>query len=157
PSITITYEPAPGGGGGGTPPAGDPPATGGGPPTGGTGGATSTPLATARFTGSKTSAGVNRERRFTFTFLAPAGTTGTATFASTAKVKIAAKRKLTLLRAPFTVPAAGKVTVKGRLSKKTYATLRLNRKIRTKVTVTLRNAAGQSSTASTTLTLSAPR
>ncbi|MFA9270715.1 MAG: hypothetical protein ACEQSX_08150 [Baekduiaceae bacterium] len=70
---------------------------------------------------------------------------------------VAAKRKITLSRTAFTVPASGRASLKVRLSRKAYATLRRNRRIRTKVTVTLRDGIGRTSTATTSLTLTTPR
>ena len=53
-------------------------------------------------------------------------------------------------------PAGGKVTLKLTLSKRNLRILKLNRKIRTRVTVILTNAARLKSTASKTITLKAP-
>jgi len=64
---------------------------------------------------------------------------------------------VTLARRSFTTPAAGKVTLRMRLSKRSFRILRLNRTIRTRVTVTLKNSAGLTSTASKVVTLKAPR
>jgi hypothetical protein len=50
----------------------------------------------------------------------------------------------------------GKVTLRLRLSKRSFRILRLNRSIRTRVTVILKNSAGLTSTASKRVTLKAP-
>ena len=65
--------------------------------------------------------------------------------------------RVTLATRSFTVPASGNVTLTIRLSRKNFRILQLNRKIRTRVTATLRSAAGLTSTASKTITLRAPR
>ena len=113
--------------------------------------------AKARFAGSKSSIRVDREGRFKFTFGAAAGLTGSASFTSAKKVRVSAKRKaVTLAAKSFTVPADGKVTLKLTLSKKNLRILKLSRTISTRVTVTLKNAAGLKSTASKPVTLKAP-
>jgi Ca2+-binding RTX toxin-like protein len=92
------------------------------------------------FAGSKKTVRVARSGRFNYGFKAGAGLKGKAVFR-----KLATKS--------FTVPGSGRVTLKMRLSAKKLALLRRSGKIKTKVTVTLRNGAGASSAASTTLTL----
>ena len=125
----------------------------GGPPGGG---GVRVP-AQARFAGSKSSIRVDRKGRFTFTFGAAAGLTGSASFTSATKVRVSTKRKaITLATKSFTVPTGGKVTLKITLSKKNVRILKLNRKIRTRVTVILKNSARLKSTASKTVTLKAP-
>ena len=62
-------------------------------------------------------------------------------------------RRVTLARKSFTVPAAGKVTMRVKLSRKNLRILRRNRRITVRVTVKLRSAAGLSSTATRRLTL----
>ena len=100
---------------------------------------------------------VNRKRRFSFSFHADAGLTGAAVFKSVKAVSVSRKRVVALARKSFTVPAGRKVTLRIRLSKKNYRILKRNRTIRTRVTVTLKNAAGLTSTASKTIRLKAPR
>jgi 6-phosphogluconolactonase (cycloisomerase 2 family) len=113
--------------------------------------------AKATFAGSKSSISVDRKGRFTFTFGAAAGLTGSASFESATKVRVSAKRKaVTLAAKSFTVPAGGKVTLKLTLSKRNLRILKLNHKIRTRVTVMLKNAAQLKSTASKTVALKAP-
>ena len=64
-----------------------------------------------------------------------------------------AAKPFTLTAKPFTVPDNGNVTLKMQLSKKQLATLRRNRRIETRLTVTLKDAAGRSSVASATVVL----
>ena len=66
------------------------------------------------------------------------------------------KKKVTLAKKSFTVPSTGKVTLKIKLTRKTYRIVKLNREIRARVTVTLTNAAGLTSKASKKITLKAP-
>jgi hypothetical protein len=94
-----------------------------------------------------------RRGRFTYSFRASAGLRGSASFASIAKVKVSARRKVTLARKSFTVPAGGKVTLRIKLSKRSLRILRRNRRIKLRVTIKLRNAAGLTSTATSKLTL----
>src|SRR5262249_54989748 len=113
--------------------------------------------AKARFAGSKSSIRVDRKGRFTFTFGAAAGLTSSAGFESATKVRVSAKRKaVTLAAKSFTVPASGKVTLNLTLSKRSLRILKLNHKIRTRVTVMLKNAAQLKSTATKTVTLETP-
>ena len=134
-------------------------AAGGG---GGGGGATTAPrLARARFSGSKSVIRVNRGGGFMFTFLAGDAVAGRATFTSVRKLRVsrerAASRRVVLARKPFAVRPGGTVRLAVKLSRASRRILRLNRTITTRVTVTLRNAAGSTSTASRKLTLEAPR
>ena len=137
PSITVIY----------TPPTGGP----------GPGGTTPTPPAKASFAGSKSSIRVSRNRVFKFAFGAGANLTGMAVFRSADRVRVSARRRVTLAREPFTSPASGRVRLRVKLSKKNFRILKRNRKIRTRVTVTLTNSAGLSSTASKVIVLKAPR
>ncbi len=97
-------------------------------------------LAKASFAGSKKTVKVNRRGRFSYAFRAGAGLKGKAVFKGVAKKS-------------FTTPAGGKVTLKMALTRAKLAQLRRKRKIRTKLTVTLRDGAGGSSVASKTVTL----
>ena len=106
------------------------------PPGGGGGGGV---VAKASFAGSKKVVKVSRTGRFTYSFRGGAGLRGKAVFR-----KLAAKS--------FTVPGSGKVTLKMKLTRKKLALLRRQRRIKTKLTVTLRNTTGGSSTASKTVT-----
>jgi Ca2+-binding RTX toxin-like protein len=96
--------------------------------------------AKANLAGSKKTVKVSRRGRFSYSFKAGAGLKGKAVFR-----KVATKS--------FTVPGSGKVTLKMRLSAKKLALLRRAGKIKTKVTVTLKDGAGGSSVASKALTL----
>jgi Ca2+-binding RTX toxin-like protein len=97
-------------------------------------------VAKASFAGSKKTVKVNRRGRFSYSFRAGAGLRGKAVFR-----KLATKS--------FKVPASGKVTLKMALTRKQRALLRRAGRIRTKVTVTLKDGAGGSSRASAKLTL----
>jgi hypothetical protein len=117
--------------------------------------------AKAKLGGCKSSR-VSRKRRFKCRVRATPGLRGRAVFRSVKRVRVSRrrgsrKRKVTLARKSFTVPASGRVTLRVRLSKRSFKILVLNRKIRTRATVTLRNAAGRKSTARKTITLRAPR
>jgi subtilisin family serine protease len=94
-----------------------------------------------------------RRGRFTYSFRATRGTSGSASFTSVKKVRVSARRKVTLARKSFSVPGSGKVTLRIKLSKKNLRILRRNRKIQLRVTVKLVDAAGLTSTAKSTLTL----
>jgi hypothetical protein len=83
---------------------------------------------------------VNRRGRFSYGFKAGAGLRGKAVF-----------RKLA--QKSFRAPASGRVTLKMRLTRKKLALLHKKRKIKTRVTVTLRDGTGGSSVAFTTVTL----
>lgn len=120
-------------------------------------GLTPGPPAKASFSGSKTSIRVSRKRSFKFSFRATASLKGTAVFESVKKVRTSRRAKVKLVQKSFTVPASGKVTLRLKLSKKAFRILKLNRTILTRVTVSLRNAAGLSSKASKQITLKAPK
>ena len=113
--------------------------------------------AAASFAGSKGTIRVDRKGRFRFSFNAIPGLAGKAVLKSVGKVRVSRKARVTLTRRSFTVPASGKVTLEIRLSKKNFRILKLNRKIRTRMTVKLTNAAGLSSTAGKKITLKAPK
>ena len=95
--------------------------------------------AKANFAGSKRIVKVNRRGRFSYSFRGGAGLRGKAVFG-----KLATKS--------FRVPGSGKVKLNVQLARKKLALLRRKRKIKAKVTVTLRDAAGGSSKASAKLT-----
>ena len=95
--------------------------------------------AKASFAGSKKTVKVNRRGRFTYSFRGGAGLRGKAVFG-----KLATKS--------FRVPGSGRVKLTVTLTRKKLALLRRKRKIMAKVTVTLRDAAGNSSRASKTVT-----
>ena len=118
-----------------------------------------TPPAEASFDGAKSSIRVNRKRRFEFTFHATPGLAGSASFKSVRKIRVSQnrKKKVTLAKKSFTVPATGKVTLKIKLARKAFRIVKLNREIRVRVTVTVENAAGLTSKSSKKITLKAPR
>jgi Ca2+-binding RTX toxin-like protein len=118
----------------------------------GGGGAGGSP-AKASFAGSKRSVKVSRNGRFSYSFRSGAGLRGKAVFRSANKVRTSRRARVTLASKSFKAPSSRKVTLKIKLSRKSLAILRRNRKIKTKVTVTLKNAAGLSSVASTTVML----
>lgn len=109
--------------------------------------------AKASFASSKRSIKVSRSGRFSYSFRAGARLSGKAVFRSVKKVRTSRRARVTLAAKSFKVPGSGKVTLKIKLSPKKLAILRRNRRIKTRVTVTLKNAAGRSSVASTTVTL----
>ena len=114
----------------------------------GTDAANTTAPARASFAGSKSSIRVDRRGRFRFSFHAGPALTGRAVFQSV--------RRVTLARRSFTVPASGRVTLRIKLSRRGLRTLKLQRKIGTRVTVRLENAAGLTSTATKKVVLNAP-
>src|SRR5262245_35091127 len=116
-----------------------------------------TPPAAASFAGSPSTITVSRKRKFKFTFHGTPRLTGKAAFKSLRKVRVSRYQKVTLATKAFTVPASGEVTLSIRLSKKKFRILTLNRKIRTRLTATLENTAGLTSTASKKVTLKAPK
>ena len=109
--------------------------------------------AKAGFKGSKRKIKVSRSGRFSYSFRAGARLAGKISFRSGKKVRVSRKARVTLARKSFRAPRSGKVKLKMKLSRKNLRTLRRNRRIKTKVTVTLKNAAGRTSVASTTATL----
>jgi thermitase len=90
---------------------------------------------------------VSRRGVFAYSFRATPGLTGRATFKARRKT-VAAKR--------FTVRPGGKVTVKARLSKKRLRALRRKGKLVLRVSVLVRNSAGQA-TATRKLVLKPPK
>ena len=124
--------------------------------TTGGGSSTTTPPpaapAKADLSGAKRSIRVRRGR-FSYTFRAGAALKGSSSFKSIKAVRVSARRKVTLASKAFAVPSSGKVTLRIKLSRKNLRILKLNRRIKLRVTVKLRNAAGLSSTATRTLTL----
>ena len=127
------------------------------------GGTAQPPAAPARasFAGSRSAITVDRKRRFSFSFRAAPGLTGTATFRSASPIRVSRatrrKQRLTLAIRSFSVSPSGRVTLRIRLSRQRFRILQLNRKIRTRLTVTLGNAAGLTSTAGKQITLEAPK
>ena len=114
------------------------------------------PPAKASFAGTRSSIQVGRNRRFTFSFRAGPALTGVAAFDSIGTVRVSRRARVRLARKTFTVPASGRVRLTIRLSRKNFRILKLNRRIRTRVTVTLANARGLTSTARKNIRLKAP-
>ena len=133
-----------------------PPGGGDGGGGGGGGGGTGAAPAKASFAGSRRSIKVSRRGRFNYSFRARARLSGKAVFRSAKKVRISRRARVKLAAKSFTVPGTGRVKLKMKLSRKKLAILRRNKRIKTRVTVTLKNAAGRSSVASTTVTLKRP-
>jgi hypothetical protein len=103
----------------------------------------------ANLAGVKKTIRVKRNRRFKISFRAAPGLKGTARFRRVKNVRVPRK--------PFTVPASGKVTLRYRLSRKSFRALKRKRRAKTRVTVTLRNFAGLTSKATKKVTLKAPK
>lgn len=115
----------------------------------------------ASFEGSASTITVNRRGGFRFTFGAAQGLTGRATFETVGTMRASRKgnrrKRLTLARMAFTVRPGGTVAVGGRLSKESFRVLKLKGRVPTRVTVTLQDAAGLTTTTSRTISLEAPR
>ncbi len=109
------------------------------------------------FAASKKSIVVGSSGRFAYTLRAEPGLTGTISLRSVAKVKVSAKRQISLGTKRFTVPTSGTVKVRWTLSRKNLQILKRSRRIKFRATVGLRNAAGIASSGATTLTLERPR
>jgi len=136
------------------PPGGGPGTTGGGggPVTTGATAPARLSLARASSHGSVSHRHARRGR-FRFRFRAPAGATGRASFATVSRVRVSARRRVTVARRSFTVPATGKVTLRIKLSRRNLRILRRNRRLKLRVTIRLANRAGQTSTATSRLYL----
>ena len=136
------------------------PATGGGAGSDGPAGVTA-PSPAASFAGSRSVIAVDRRGRFRFVFHATEARTGRATFGSVGKIRVSrkskARKRVALARRSFAVLPGGKVTLRLRLSRANLRILTLNRRISTRITVTLENAAGVTTTSSRKITLKAPR
>lgn len=109
------------------------------------------------FAASRRTITVSRSGRFSYSFAAGSGLTGTIGFRSIGKVRVSARRRISLGTLRFTVPASGIATVRVKLSRKNLRILRRNKRIGFRATVTLRNAAGASRSGTATLTLRRPR
>jgi polyhydroxybutyrate depolymerase len=94
--------------------------------------------AAASFTSSPNSRRVSKTGRFTYTFRATPGRSGTAKLTSTRSVKVGAKRrKIKLPPASFTSPANGTVKLKLKLSRKNLKALKAHTSLPFKVSVTI--------------------
>lgn len=130
---------------------------GGGGGVGGGAGSSTIPPAKASFAGSKSSISVSRKHKFKFGFHAVPGLGGNAVFTSVKRGPGQPQEGVTLARKSFKVPVSGKVTLQIKLLRKAFRILKLNGKIRTRATITLKNAAGLTSQASKKITLKAPK
>ena len=141
------------------------PSTGGGGGTGGgapvLAGAPVLPPAPASFAGSKSVIAVDRDGSFVFTFRGGDALAGRADFDFVGRVRVSrrskGRRRVPLARRPFTVLPGGQVTLEIQLSRESLRILTLNRRLATRVTVVVRNAAGLTSTATRRITLEAPQ
>ncbi|HKF80055.1 MAG TPA: S8 family serine peptidase [Thermoleophilaceae bacterium] len=119
-----------------------------------------TPPGKAGFEDSKRSIRVSRTWRFSFTFTAASGLTGRITLKTVRRVRPrnrGRKRRATFANKTFTVPVSGKVKVRFKLSRRNRRILKRYGKLRTSVTVKLRNSADLTSTAKLRITLKAPK
>ena len=108
------------------------------------------------FASGKRSIKVSKTGRFSYSFRAEKGLTGTIGLRSASKVGVGARRWISLGARDFRVPADGIVKVSWKLSRKNLKVLKVSRRIRFHATATLRNAAGQATSGATTLTLRKP-
>jgi subtilisin family serine protease len=100
---------------------------------------------------------VSRKGLLVYRFRATPGLRGDALFRTRQKAVVSRKAHVTVGRKTFAVGSTGKVTVKLKLSKRKLRILRRNERLLLKVTVTVRNSAGLTSTATKRLTLKAPK
>ena len=126
-----------------TPPSVNPPQTTTAPPA-----TTPTPPAKPNLSGAPKAVRASKRRVFKYTFKATPGLTGKASFRTRTKL-VGSKT--------FTVPSTGRVTVKVRLSKKSFRLLRRKGKLALTARVTVSNAASLSASATKRLTLKPPR
>ncbi len=105
------------------------------------------------FAASKRTITVGKSGRFSYSFAAEAGLTGTIGFESLAKVRVSARRRISLGTMGVTVPPSGIATVQVKLSRKNQRVLKRLKRIKFRATVTLRNAPGISRSGTTTFTL----
>ena len=130
------------------------------PPTpllSGGGGLTGTaPLLPPSFASSKRTIKVGKSGRFSYSLEAQAGLSGTIGLRSASKVRMTARRRISLGTKSFSVPDNGIVKVSWKVSRKGMKALKLNRSIRFRATATVRNTAGKTASGSTTLTLRKP-
>jgi len=111
------------------------------------------PLDLAIFTKSPKSLRVSTTGRFTYTFVATPGRSGTIRLASTKKVKIGAKKRtLEIPARSFSAPAGGTVNTTFKLSAKNLAALKHTTSLPFKVTATVTRT-----TFTTKLTLKPPK
>jgi plastocyanin len=112
--------------------------------------------ATPSFAGSRRSVRVGRSGRFSYTFRAERGLSGTLALRSVSRVNVGTKRRISLGRKSFTVPSSGRVKLAYRLSSKHRRTLRRARRIEFRAVVRLRNGKGETSSGAAAVTLKRP-
>lgn len=105
------------------------------------------------FAASKRTIAVSKSGRFSYSFTARPGLTGTVALRSSKKVRVSLRRRISLGTKQFTVPASGIVKVSWRLSRKNLRILRRSGRIGFKATVTLRSATGATRSGTAALTL----
>jgi subtilisin family serine protease len=102
---------------------------------------------------------LKRSRRFTYPFRAAPGLRGRAVMRTRARVRVAARarRHLTPASERFRSPASGRVVLKIRLSRKELRVVRLNRRLKLRVRVSVTDSQGRVTRAARNLTLLPPR
>jgi len=104
---------------------------------------------------------VGRNGGFAVTLHVASWVRGRAVWRSVRRIRVrrgsAKRRRVTLAVKSFTVPAGGNVRLKVKLSRRSLRILRLNRRIRTRLTLTLTDAAGRKTTLHHAMTFRAPR
>jgi hypothetical protein len=102
---------------------------------------------------------LKRSRRFTYRFLAAPTLRGQAVMRTRARVRVAARarRHLTPASKRFKSPASGRVVLKIRLSRKEFRVVRLNRRLKLRVRVSVTDSQGRITRAARNLTLLPPR
>jgi thermitase len=131
------------------------------PPTDGPGGSTGSPtvssVPTLDLHGAKRRVRV-RHSRFAYSFRSGGGLIGAASLRTLGKLRVGGskhvhRRRLTVERRRFEVPTGGKVRLKIRLSRREMRILRRDRRLVLRVSVTVRNTAGQTAKAAKRLKL----
>ena len=102
---------------------------------------------------------LTRSRRFTYRFLAAPTLRGKAVMRTRARVRVAARsrRHLTAASERFRSPASGRVVLKIQLSRKEFRVVRLNRRLKLRVRVSVTDSQGHVTRAARNLTLLPPR
>ncbi len=101
---------------------------------------------------------LKHSRRFGYSFWAAPGLRGEAAIRTRARVRLPGSRRgrLTVAFKRFRSPASGRVTLRIRLSRSSLRVLRLNRRLRLRVQVSVVDSQGRVTRAARTLTLVAP-
>jgi thermitase len=102
---------------------------------------------------------LKRSGRFGYGFWAAPGLRGQAAIRSRARVRLPGNRRgrLTIAFKRFRSPASGRVTLRIRLSRRALRVVRLNRRLRLRVQVSVTDSRGRVTRAARTLTLLSPR